>query len=609
MESFRSSNWFKFLAKVVSDITFARPIIGGRRYSRGVPDTTPPGVPQGVQLVPGDTTIDVSWVYPTDADSGIKSALLQISPNGVDQWSTSVQIDYPTATYQFTGLTSSTPYYVRIAAQDAAPAANVSSWTTPQVITTTASLSDLQPGRIDIVPTSAATAEGTGFHIEVARTGAGPQGALTQADWAFSGFTNGTPSPPNGYLEWAEGENSSQYITSTAGLVTANELGSFKIFNVRTPGSTLQATKGADTIPVQVYDVGTGAKKWNPGHYMMQTTIDSYSTAIINEIAAMPNCLGAKHRIGWNTLEPTQGNYDFTFTDTLFGLLKAAGKRFVLEVAMESYNNQNPIPTYLTTLANGGGGYYRKVNTPGVQAKVYLPAVMARVKALAAAIANRYDTDPKFEGVVFQDESVLLEATTQSDYSESLWVTQFSDLITSLPTYFKESNCWVGFNFGFSNKANLVTLVDAMVASGCGVTGPDSYVDSDDNTTQGDKVVRGYRWNGSSWVLTGPDRRGVIPIAHDTQGPEMGGKENVVAYTILTIYNIQYNTHKENHSFWLYHNFQTPPNPPTDLYWDNTKSYAVSPTSGMDIKTFINSGTYPTRSTSPSVYGSVITGG
>jgi chitodextrinase len=369
--------------------------------------------------------------------------------------------------------------------------------------------------------------------------------------------------------------------------------------------------ESAQSSAVTATTVSVSAVKWNPGYYVLQTSISSYSSANIVEIGAIANARGWKQMVGWSTIETARNVYDWTFTDTLLQLCKNNGKRLVIEISSQSYNNTNPLPAYLATEPNGGGGWYAKVNTLGVQSKVYLAAIMDRLIALAQAIASRYDTDSKFEGIIFQGESSLPEATLQGDYSESSWLTQYQRMVQAGPAAFAHTNFWMGLNFGFSNLNSFATILATMNQNRCGMTAPDVYISSSDNTANADRALRGLQWNGTAWVAGGTDYRGLINVAHDWQGPELGGKENPAAGTSMsTLYAQAFNTHKDNHSFILYKNFQIAPNPPTDIYWDNTKSYAVSPVVGsQDIKTFISSGSSPTRTAAPSGYTSVVTGG
>lgn len=344
-------------------------------------------------------------------------------------------------------------------------------------------------------------------------------------------------------------------------------------------------------------------KKWNPGMWVFSTTVGSYSSSAIAETGAMANCVGWKIMAKWSDIETSRGVYNFAFVDTLLALCKANNQRLVIEVPCTHFSGGNPLPAYLTTEANGGGGWF--INSTGFyHAKVYLQAIMDRYLALASAFGQRYDTDAKFEGFMLMDESSIPQGTLQSDYSESKWLTQYLRMVTALPTYFQHSNVWTGLNFGFPTSSNFATILAAMDTSGCGFRAPDGYIDSSDNTTIADQYLRGTQG--------GIDYRSRIAVSHDMQGPELGGKENPSSGTsITTLYNQSYNTHRDHHLFWLYKNFTLAPTPPNDIYWDNTKSYATAPLAGsQDIKTFINAGN-PTRTGAPSAYSGylIVTGG
>lgn len=351
--------------------------------------------------------------------------------------------------------------------------------------------------------------------------------------------------------------------------------------------------------------------KWHPGYYVFESNYSVYNATRLNEILALPNCKGYKFRVQWSDLETSRGVYSWALIDNLLSVIRPTGKQLIVELISNSFSSTNPIPSYLATEPNAGGGWYVKTSpSTGYQAKVYLKAVMDRVIAFGAAFGARYDNDPRVEGLVMLPESSLPQGSTQGDYTDSGYLAQLLRIIGSIPASFSHTNVWIGANFGIQPKTNWPAVLAAMAANRCGLSAPDIYVQSSDNSTDADRASRGLVWNGTSWVSGGIDYRGVIPIAHDVQSPELGGKENTGSgQTLAALYTQSSTVNKDNHVCFLYKDYEITPTPPNDIYWDSTKSYATNPVSGsQDIKTFISGGASPTVSTLPSIYSTTSNG-
>lgn len=597
------------MAKDAIAQAFKRSVIGGRRYSRAPTDTTAPEIAPVLSTpITTDTTISVAWTNGADSQTGIKDTSLEYRVHGTTDW-TVILVTYVAgspigSSYTLTGLSAGTAYDIRIANRDNAATPNYSAYASTTV-STTGSNPALEPGLISIAVPSASVLEGGQLQVTVQRTGSGASAPTVEADWNLTGFSGNVPTPSNGTLSWTA--DGLQTVQATAPAVTADRTGTLNITAVRALSGSIQPSLGTSQIPITIRDTGSSAGvKWHPGHYGLLTSTSSYTTSQLDAIAAA-NVLGVKVGVGWSTIEPTRGNYSRTFLDQLFSDCRSRGLRVAIEFVDQSFGSGNPVPAYMATEPGANGGYFKKV-AGGVETKRYLSAVMNRLLAAWSWIGATYDSEPLFEGIVIIAESAISEGTTQSDWSESGYLTQYLRAVAEVPTYFPTTNVWAGLNFGFGTNTNYTTITTAMRANRCGMRGPDCYV-SQGGITKGDYAVKGYVWNGSGWVSGGTDSRGVINIAYDVQGPELGGKENPSSGTnITTLYNQAFATLKCSHLFWLYKNWTIGPTPPDDIYWDNTQSYATNPLAGsQDIKTFL-SGSHPLVTTAPSFYSAVNTG-
>lgn len=229
---------------------FLRPIVVGRKYSRGPVDVLSPSVPDLAVPIPGNTTIDVSWINGTDADTGILETSVEISRNGLNVWTTAT-VAYPLAFYQFTGLTTATPYDIRIRNKD--NAGNFSSYSSIATVSTLGAAADAEPGTISVSSSSFAVVGGSTFNISLTRSGAGTNSPIVQADWAIQNLTGGgSPSPSNGTLQWASGENGAKTATISTSTVASNSVGSFSIAAVRSLIGTLQPSIGTSTATLTI---------------------------------------------------------------------------------------------------------------------------------------------------------------------------------------------------------------------------------------------------------------------------------------------------------------------------------------------------------------------
>lgn len=351
--------------------------------------------------------------------------------------------------------------------------------------------------------------------------------------------------------------------------------------------------------------------KWNPGIYVLSTGVATYSPTTLTQ-AATAGAKGWENIVYWNDIETSRGVYSGTFIDQLRADCASRGLRYILQPWYGAYSS-NPatgLPAYLATEPNGGGGWYYSASVNGVFAKVWLPAIMDRFLALMQWVGQNYDADPIFEGIRTGESALPSEATTQTDYTYSGYLTQYTRMITLAPTYFPTTNVWISLNFGF-NQQDFPGLLAAMAANRCGMCGPDVYTSNADHSTNGDRACRGLVYSSTQgWIPGGIDYRGKIPIQHDWQGPEMGGKEGSPSLDTLLAFDV--NTNGSNHSAISAKDRELNPARafPDDLYWSNTMAAAVADPEKytQDIKSWIPTAG-PTVTAKPSVYSSVLTGG
>jgi hypothetical protein len=147
------------------------------------------------------------------------------------------------------------------------------------------------------------------------------------------------------------------------------------------------------------------------------------------------------------------------------------------------------------------------------------------------------------------------------------------------------------------------TLVAACYANRCGVGGPDCANNSADDSTDLTRVTRGLRWSGTAWVSGGIDYRGLLSIAVDAQGPEMGGKDG--SHSMATLSTIGVGTHGNTH-FPVLRKTANWSETIAETFWRNSSWDGVGTTpTTPEIESWLtnNSAASPTVQTCPAHYG------
>lgn len=147
------------------------------------------------------------------------------------------------------------------------------------------------------------------------------------------------------------------------------------------------------------------ANNFHPGHYMLVGPYDSDSA--FNEIRDNNDFLGVKKVYTWKGLEPAENDYNFDEIAKDLQYLQAMGKRLWLEVTITRWSPTSPnTPRYMWNDPKYGGvdpNYYGSFQyTPGSsawRAIIWNNNVSDRLVALYAALGERFNNEPYFEGI------------------------------------------------------------------------------------------------------------------------------------------------------------------------------------------------------------------
>jgi hypothetical protein len=212
------------------------------------------------------------------------------------------------------------------------------------------------------------------------------------------------------------------------------------------------------------------ARKYHPGHYIaLMRGQDSQS---VMTSSLKPGVVGVMKRYTWRSLEPTQGNYDFSEVKADLAWAQAYGMKLIVMVEDKTFVVERPTPAYLDklTIRNRAGGY---------TALRWNPTVVSRMKALMAAL-GRFDSNLAFEGVALQesapgfDNAILASyGYTPEKYRDAL-IAVLTAGANAMPT----SRMFWYMNFFPKRQDYIGAVANAVADDGVVLGGPDVMPDN-----------------------------------------------------------------------------------------------------------------------------------
>lgn len=111
-----------------------------------------------------------------------------------------------------------------------------------------------------------------------------------------------------------------------------------------------------------------------------------------NEVLANPDVDGITIRQDWANLEPTEGNFDFSYLDSAVFASAAAGKKILLRVG-----TQVGKPAWVTAAVQRARGKFFTFKQGGVNMSIPVfwdPTYLAKKKAMIAALGAHFNKNP-----------------------------------------------------------------------------------------------------------------------------------------------------------------------------------------------------------------------
>jgi hypothetical protein len=317
--------------------------------------------------------------------------------------------------------------------------------------------------------------------------------------------------------------------------------------------------------------ISSAQMKWHPGHYGMSPA--TYSPALVRNIrsdwAAIlksdSRFVGVNAFYSWYNLEPNkQGAYDFAPIDNDIAWLNAnfPGKKLMIEIWTRDFSRKNAlpavpqdpsdqnvkIPDYILTGAfdGSGGAPGATWNSNGRIAAFWSPPVLARLQALDAALAARYERNPTVELIKYDEYAPPPPAPDAPKLGWSVanmtnaWKAFYKSVAANWPTTNKALLANWPNNLSGSPDTGIIQFAKSIHV---GVGGPDVLLPKTQDgpgETWGEMLLYGA---GGTFGTT--DHRGSVPIVYEVENPawRMNARDiEEYAYTSLHV----------THLAWLY---------------------------------------------------------
>ena len=142
----------------------------------------------------------------------------------------------------------------------------------------------------------------------------------------------------------------------------------------------LPERSGAQVVPMGVFSIANSGKQPQAA------------------VLANPDVDGVTLRQDWASLEPTEGNFDFSFLDTAVASVGAVGKKVLLRIGTQSGK-----PAWVTTAVQNAQGVFFTFSANGATTTIPVfwdPTYLAKKTAMIAALGAHFTNNPTVAVVV-----------------------------------------------------------------------------------------------------------------------------------------------------------------------------------------------------------------
>jgi hypothetical protein len=289
---------------------------------------------------------------------------------------------------------------------------------------------------------------------------------------------------------------------------------------------------------------GAQGTKWHPGHYMMTERTATLEEQLfeINQLTNTGSIDGVLVSVWWHALEPEFNQYDFSLIDTYLAELRRlnTSKHLFVRIMDRTFGTadvSNVVPDYLRADPIYNGGII--ATRTGSVVRLWETAVMDRLVSVHRALAQRYDSDPLFEGVFTEETTLSLPPVDSPDfppgYSDDLLAAQYVRFMKAVKPAMPTSNLFLNANW-LGLPQTMSDLIQEIRNAGAGAGGANVRPG---RPTLGQRVLMGEY---------GADYRLELPIANGVETSELGGTYD---FTPQQIGTYAYQTLQTHYLFWV----------------------------------------------------------
>lgn len=278
------------------------------------------------------------------------------------------------------------------------------------------------------------------------------------------------------------------------------------------------------TFRLTVTATTSGAKRWNPGHYIKTQGTDTrtdqanYWSVVFNgmdQAAAFGPMVGCYVNVAWGSFNTTGSTFVWTDLDALFARAESQGLKLIVAITFKNFNVGTMGLIAPADLAVLNTHVY--ATSSGYVVAVWRAAIMTRFIAAVQAFADRYSDHPNLESLSWSESSPSLNIPSPpADYTRAGLSTQLQRLTVAAAPMFPTS--WVMCNVN-SLVGQLTQMINAAFTAGAGFSTPDAV------DTNGIRIFRGETV-GNEQPPTNGDLRGRMLHEEIASSPVLGGKDD-----------------------------------------------------------------------------------
>lgn len=240
-------------------------------------------------------------------------------------------------------------------------------------------------------------------------------------------------------------------------------------FALAIPCVTGHAAQPSASCPRLAASLADDDRKFNPGHYIAVSKAEAGNLAAA---ARTPGISGVQRRYRWVQLEPSPGVYDFRSLESDLAVAARSGVQLVALIEDKTFDGTKPTPSYLEEhTLQGKRGYV---------ANRWDPYVVDRLLRLTEAIGRRFDCDPNFEGIGFQETALGLDpaALRAAGYTADGYRDSLIKLLQGATAGLQRSRVFWYMNFLPGGQQYLDDIARSVVGTGVVMGGPDILPDN-----------------------------------------------------------------------------------------------------------------------------------